>query len=42
MPGYSAAPSIAGGCLKFVVLIFLFLMLTFFWLSMLGGWIVFL
>lgn len=41
MPSYSAAPVIAGGCLRFVLLIFLFLLLSFFGLQMLGSWLLF-
>lgn len=41
MPSYSAAPPIAGGCLRFVLLIVLFLMLSFFGLSILGSWLMF-
>ncbi len=41
MPSYPAAPAIAGGCLRILLLIFLFLLLSFFGLSMLGNWIVF-
>ena len=40
-PGYSVAPLIAGGCLRFVLLIFLFLLLSFFGLSMMGSWLMF-
>jgi hypothetical protein len=39
--GYSTAPQIGGGCLRFVVLVFLFLMLGLFGLSMLGDWLLF-
>jgi hypothetical protein len=37
MPSYSAAPLIAGGCLRIILLIFLFLLLSFFGLSILGS-----
>ena len=40
-PGYSVAPVIAGGCLRFVLLVFLFLLLSFFGLSMMGSWLMF-
>ena len=37
VPTYSVAPHIAGGCLRFVLLLLLFLLLSFFGLSMLGS-----
>ena len=37
--GYSPAPVIAGGCLRFVLLIVLFFLLSFFGLSMMGSWL---
>ena len=40
-PGYSVAPLIAGGCLRFLLLVFLFLLLSFFGLSMMGSWFMF-
>lgn len=39
MPSHSVAPLIAGGCLRMVLMIFLFFLLTFFGLSFLGSFL---
>ena len=41
MPGYSAGPILAGGCLRVVVIIFLMLTLSYCTLSFLGSGLIF-
>jgi hypothetical protein len=41
MPGYSAGPILAGGCLRVVVIIFLMLTLSYCSLSFLGSGLMF-